>query len=336
MTDRAVWCVLGVALASACDGGGAGDGGVATADGAGGGGALSVIVEAEDTITQGLEPGMTGEAIQDGWAVAFDEYVVVLGDVDVHLATDERVTAEAPALYAVDLVDVPAVGLPLWELSGLATGRWEIGWAVVGAADGASAHASVPAELFAEMTAGDWTYLVAGAMTRADGQSCPPAALATPGRAPNGNTNSAGDPCYDAPSIAFRFGAQAEAAYGPCQVDDVPGFAITDGATTTVALTIHGDHLFFNGFPEGDEGGIVRLAQWLADCDLDLDGTVTREELARIAPADLAEIDARFQLGGSPITPLTTMWDYVTAQLKTQGHFQGEGECALDGTAHMH
>ena len=85
--------------------------------------------------------------------------------------------------------------------------------------------------------------------------------------------------------------------------------------------------MFFNGFPEGTEGGVVRLAQWLADCDLNLDGTVSQSELQSIAPSDLAEIDDRFQLGGSPISPLNTMLDYITAQLKTQGHYQGEGEC---------
>lgn len=101
-------------------------------------------------------------------------------------------------------------------------------------------------------------------------------------------------------------------------------------------MTIHGDHLFFNGFPEGDEGGVMRLAQWLADCDLNLDGTVTQAELEAIDPAQLPELDDRYQLGGSPITPIDDMYVYVTAQLKTQGHFQGEGECPVDGLAHEH
>jgi hypothetical protein len=30
------------------------------------------------------------------------------------------------------------------------------------------------------------------------------------------------------------------------------------------------------------------------------------------------------------------MYDYVSAQLKTQGHFRGEGECAIDGAEHEH
>jgi hypothetical protein len=83
-------------------------------------------------------------------------------------------------------------------------------------------------------------------------------------------------------------------------------------------------------------GSDPRPAQWLADCDLNLDGTVTRAELEAIAPSDLGEIDSRYQLGGSPITPLDTMWDYVVAQLKTQGHMNGEGECPFDGKSHEH
>ena len=46
--------------------------------------------------------------------------------------------------------------------------------------------------------------------------------------------------------------------------------------------------------------------------------------------------DDRYQLGGSPITPLNDMYDYLSAQLKTQGHFQGEGECPVDGVEHDH
>src|SRR5690606_35668307 len=111
---------------------------------------------------------------------------------------------------------------------------------------------------------------------------CPPASLAETGdRQPNGNT-SGGNDCFDAPTVGFVFGAAAETAYGPCEIDDVPGLSVPAGGTQTVAMTIHGDHLFFNGFPEGNEGGVSRRAQWLADCDLDLDGTVTQQELEAI------------------------------------------------------
>ena len=330
---RHVGWILWLALAAGCDGGGADrDGG--REDGAPGTlGDLTVVLEAEETITGGIEAGMTGEAIQDGWDVGFEDYVVVIGGIHINLSTDSTVTAEDARFFAVDLVDVPAAGLPLWSLDGLRTGRWEFNYAISGASTGASRHESVPTALFEEMMAQDWTYLIVGTMTHPSGQSCPPSSLVMAGAAaPNGNTNAGGDACYDNGSITFRFGIQAATRFGPCEIDGVPGFAITEGSGTSVAATIHGDHVFFNGFPESDEGGVMRLAQWLADCDLNLDGEVTRQELEMIAPGDLPEIDARFQLGGSPITPLAHMWDYVTAQVKTQGHFQGEGECPFDGT----
>ncbi|GAB5546394.1 MAG: hypothetical protein SangKO_061540 [Sandaracinaceae bacterium] len=302
-------------------------------------GGATVLLEAEDTITGGIPAGSSGEAIQDGWSVTFDDYVVVIGDVDLHLATDETVEAEAGELFAVDLVDVSESGLALWDFEGLETGRWELFYRVGGAADGAMRDPSVTEAQFSEMQAGDWTYLVAGTIDQDGGQSCPPASIGAELRAdatPNGSVSAGGDACYDATSVRFRWGVTAETSYGPCEIDEVPGFAVAAGGVSTVALTIHGDHIFFNGFPEGGEGGVQRLAQWLADSDLNLDGEVTREELEQIAPSDLPELDDRYQLGGAPIPIDASMWAYVTAQLKTQGHFQGEGECPVDGVAHEH
>lgn len=301
-----------------------------------GAGSLTVLLEAEDVIVDGLEPGDGAENIRDGWRVEFGKYVTTIGDIDLHLSTDETIEAEASEVFAVDLADAPAGGLPLWTLNGLQEGRWEFNYATPGARDGATRHESVEQADFEALVANDWTYLIEGVLTKAGGQSCPPAALAQPGdKTPTGNT-SAGNPCYDAPTIRFSFGASAETRFGPCEIDGVGGVAVSASGAQTVAITIHGDHLFFNGFPEGDEGGVTRLAQWLADCDLDLDGSVTKDELEAISPAQLPEIDDDYQLGGSPVTPLDDMFDYLTGQLKTQGHFQGEGECPIDGTAHEH
>lgn len=300
-------------------------------------GAVSVRLEAEDVIIDGLTAGDGDDQIADGWSVSFDKYIVSIGDIDVAPADGGGAGVEAADVFAVDLTEIPANGLALWQLDALPVGRWTIGYATVGAGDGATRHETVSQGDFDAMLAADSTYYIEGELSAPAGESCPPAALATPGDAtPTANTSSDGDPCYAAPAVRFVFGAPAETAYGPCEIDGVPGFAVAAGATQTIALTLHGDHLFFNGFPENDEGGVTRLAQWLADCDLDLDGTVTQAELEAIAPSDLAAFDDRFVLGGSPITPLNTMYDYVRAQLKTQGHFQGEGECPVDGVAHDH
>ncbi len=299
-------------------------------------GSLIVLLESEDVIAEGLQPGDGGENIRDGWEVVFNKYLATIGEFDVHLSTDEETEAEAEEVFVVDLTEVPAAGLPLWSFEGLEVGSWELFYATPGAADGSERHQSAAQADFDAMVEQDWTYLIEGTLTKDDGESCPPAALVEAGDStPNGNT-SGGNECYDAPSVRFELGASAETSFGPCEIDGVPGFVVSAGSPQTVAATIHGDHLFFNGFPEGDEGGVMRLAQWLADSDLNLDGTVTREELEAIDPAQLPELDDRYQLGGSPIVPLETMYDYVASQLKTQGHYQGEGECPVDGVAHEH
>lgn len=304
-----------------------------------GSGSLTVILESEDPITDGLTPGEGGEDIRDGWAATFDKYLGVIGDIDVHLATNEAIEAEAEDVFVVDLVQVPPTGLALWTLADLQEGRWEFNYSTPGAADGAMRDTSVMQADFDEMVTNDWTYLVEGTITKSDGQSCPPSALAQPGDAtPNGNMSGT-DACYDTTSVSFRVGASAETAFGPCETETGPGFAIAADSTQTVAATIHGDHLFFNGFPEGDEGGVRRLAQWMADCDLNLDGMVTQAELEAIDIDDLPAITPEdYNLGGAPIENLSqlTMYDYVIAQFKTQGHYQGEGECAIDGVEHDH
>jgi hypothetical protein len=299
-------------------------------------GSLRVLLEAEDTIVEGIEAGDSGETIQDGWAVAFEKYIVTIGHIDVHLATDETIDAEAEDIFAVDLKQIDPSGLELWALDGLQEGRWQLSYETAGAVHGAVPHESVSMADFDSMEESDFTYLIDGTLTKSGGKSCPPAALASVGdREPNGEKSGDND-CYDAPEVRFAFGASAETLFGPCEIDEVPGFAITANQTESIALTIHGDHIFFNGFPSGSEGGVMRLAQWLADCDLDLDGVVTQEELEAITPAELPELDTeRYQLGGAPIT-IESMYDYVSAQLKTQGHFRGEGECAVDGAAHDH
>ncbi|HSC88892.1 MAG TPA: hypothetical protein VLC09_16530 [Polyangiaceae bacterium] len=306
---------------------------LAACSGGGGGSAkLEVAASAEDTITQGLQAGTDEESIADGWDVAFDKYIAVLGDVHLISATDDSVEADAAELYAIDLARAPSSGFGLWSFDGLAEGRYEFGYSLAIGSE-STRHDSVSEEDFARM--GDWSYLIVGALTQEGGVSCPPEALAdVGGRAPD-STSDAGVPCFANPRVEFEIGTELETAYSHCQIDGVPGVAVTNDRTSSAALTIHGDHVFFNGFPEGDEGTVVRRAQWLADCDLNLDGSVTQAELEQVKPADLPSL-GDVPLGGSPITPVDSMWTYVRAQLKSQGHFEGEGECALDGAAHSH
>ncbi len=296
---------------------------------------LRVLLQAEDVITSGIRAGNSSAEIQDGWDVTFEKYIIALGDIDLHLATDSEMEMEAPTIFAVDLTQVDGSGLELWTLDNLPEGRWEFGYSSL--IENAQRHESVSVQDFKTLIDGSLNYLIEGQLSQSSGLSCPPKALANvPKNAQVLQINSSGDDCFLNENINFHLAVSAEANYGPCEIDGLSGVATVNDSVTSAAITIHGDHLFFNGFPEGGESGVLRLAQWMADCDLNLDGTVTELELKAVAPRDLGEVDDRFQLGGSPITPLSDMLTYLRAQLQTQGHFQGEGECPLNGKHPQH
>lgn len=291
-------------------------------------GRIIVQLDAEDLIIEGLSSGSSPNQIQDGWSVQFDRYLVTLGGVVVRRA-GESSRATDPSQIVLDLSSLPTSGLELWSIEDLGEGRWDFFYESQALTGGGTRHQSVNEADFDEMQSSGWTYLIEGQLTQEDGKSCPPSSLAEPGDAVPLMETEGENPCYAVQTIRFRFGAQAATQYGPCEVDGLSGVSVTANQSRIASISIHGDHLFFNGFPEGDEGGIIRLAQWLADCDLNLDGEVTQTELEQISPDLLPELDDRFQIGGAPISPLENMYEYVRAQLMTQGHFQGEGECPL-------
>lgn len=292
-------------------------------------GNLSVLLEAEETV-EGIAAGDGLEDIRDGWSVSFEKYILVVGNITLQLATDPNVQRAASELFAVDLALVPESALPLWELNELAAERWVFNYELssAGPAQSVQRHMSVSEADFSELRDNDWTYLIQGQATKTDGRACPPMARANP---PAGATSvgmdTDGNPCYSQPSVSFRFGVSAATTFNECESDGVVGVAVPDGTTGTVAATIHGDHMFFNGFPEGEEGGVMRLAQWMADSDLNLDGQLGRDELEGLSVADLAVIDERYELTGTE-GDIDDMWDLLVEQLESQGHMDGEGECS--------
>lgn len=235
--------------------------GCSNANGPGGSsGTLSVLLDPEATIIDGVQAGAGVEDIGDGWAVSYDRFIVTVGEIEVELRSDEAVSARSPDVFVVDMTEVPAAGPSLWTLRDLEPGRYDFGYATPKPTSGAERHESVSPDDFGAVTSKGWTYLIDGTLEKADGRSCPPSDLADApeGAAPAG-TNGGGEPCYGSPHIRFTFGMSADTRFGPCEIDGVPGFAIAGGETETVAATLHGDHLFFkrganpasSGWPSG-------------------------------------------------------------------------------------
>jgi GNAT superfamily N-acetyltransferase len=84
--------------------------------------------------------------------------------------------------------------------------------------------------------------------------------------------------------------------FGPCSAEGggLAGAVVNEGGITTVAVTLHGDHMLFDRFPGGAEM-VSRRAQWLADSDLDGDDRITQVELEAIDAAILvAEEEGAF------------------------------------------
>lgn len=269
-------------------------------------GNVTVLLQAEDTITEGLRPGTGGDAIVDGWTVHFDKYIVAVGNVKLGRdVANIEFTDDTRRIY--DLVQVPQNDWLLTELAGLDAKRYDFfGYETV-AAGAAERDGSVSATDYEHMMAHEATYLISGTLTREDEQ------------------------------ITFEFFVPNATQYGPCEVNGVPGVTVTAGGNVPVGATIHGDHLFFNSFGSHD---IERRAQWLADADVDGDGHVHEEELMAISGTALSTLlpSEHYALGGWNAFPIETAYDFLRAQLHTQGHYQGEGECvwSVDGVVGEH
>ncbi|MCA9581212.1 MAG: hypothetical protein KC416_05420 [Myxococcales bacterium] len=280
--------------------------------GSGAQGTVVVLLEAEESIAEGLVPGEELENTVDGWTVTFDKYLVAIGPV--HLAQGTAREVESEDVRVVDLAKLGPAGVELTRFSGVDTGTWDrFTYDTPHAAD-AVPDDDVSMDDYDAMVDGDWTYLIEGEAS--DG------------------TNT----------VAFRFGVPAETTYGPCEAEEgSPGVTVVEMGQTTVSVTIHGDHLFFNGFPSGAEI-VERRAQWLWDADQlgNADGMVDADELKGISGSDLATLfpltgDVQYFLAGSPV-PIEDAWDFVRGQMHTVGHFQGEGECpwTVDGKTGGH
>ncbi|MET0341107.1 MAG: hypothetical protein ABW252_08890 [Polyangiales bacterium] len=271
-------------------------------DDASGSGALTVQVSAEASISEGLSVGQDEENSRD-YAVTFSKYLVAVGRVT--LGRSGQADRRDERVFVADLLRVGEQGAQLFGLNDLASGRWEkLSFETPITPAGATPVAGVtPADLQV-MIDKQLTYWIEGTVQRAD------------------------------KPVRFVFQVGAPARFAECQTDARPGVAVPDDGRTAVSLTLHGDHLFFNQFLTGDEGTITRQAKWIADADVDGDGLVVTEDLSKplpeLATERLFPSAAGYQLREGPYGPITNALDFVRAQLATQGHVNGEGECVWE------
>ena len=263
-------------------------------------GDLDVLLAAEETITNGLAAGAGEEDSQD-YAVSYTKYLVAIGQV--HLAKKNGThEVSNDAVYIADMQGVGESGIPLVTFEDLSAGQWpEFGFATpVPSADVLALAGASDADV-ALMVERGFTFWIEGVVARPEAEGGP---------------------------VHFVLQTPVSTEYYDCAVDNQPGVAVTNGPSTAT-ITLHGDHIFFNTFPGGNEGVVRRRAGWIVEADTDGDGQVATEDLAQIDATKLFTEAKGYSLN-VPFEgfPINTALDFVRAQLASQGHLNGEGGCS--------
>jgi len=110
-------------------------------------------------------------------------------------------------------------------------------------------------------------------------------------------------------TFAWRF--EQKVRYYACDTTTT----IESGGDTKLQITIHADHLFYDSLVAQEP----KLGfQALADADVDGDGEVT---MAELSATDIGAYDPGSEDG------LDDLWSWLSAQVRTLGHVNGEGHC---------
>ncbi|WP_437981636.1 hypothetical protein [Sorangium sp. So ce117] len=271
-------------------------------------GTVQVFVEPEDTIPEGLEPGTGEENIADGWKVTYTQFLVTVGNVRAG-RTDAGETLVDPSVFVLDLKNAPATRYVIAEFQDVSAVRWNhFGFDLPNAREGVKTLPPTKEDDVALMVENGYSVFFEGVIEKEGGESCPPP----------------GDTCVPAEEVRFRWGFSAGTSFDDCATEDgITGFGVPTSGTVAVKPTIHGDHWFFDNITTGVEL-TKRYAQYIADSDLDGDGETTIEELKQVSATDVFGDEYNITVPGDPIE---TAYDYVVAQARTLGDFQGDGEC---------
>ncbi len=267
-------------------------------------GTVEVSIWGEAFVEQEIGParGPADEAgLQNGWTVTFTRFLVHVADFTVASSTGAAGGA-LPGGRAYDLHTTTGSAAPYGTLPDIAAGRMDrVSFRLVPPTTGSVRGNATEADL-AALRAGGFSVYVEGQAAR-------------PGRA--------------AP-VTFRWGFTNAVRFERCAGDNhQPGLAIPSGGTARAQITVHGDHFFYDSLVgETDPLGnsLTRLRfDALAAADANNDHEVTLDELAAV---DLTTLPTG-QYGTGSLPGVNSLRDFVTTQVNSLGHFNGEGECQV-------
>jgi len=256
-------------------------------------GSLHVLLAAEDTISNGLQAGSAEEDTRD-YGVTYTKYIAVVGNVTVS-RTSPAGSVRADEVLIADMQQVGEQGQEITSFGSMRPGQWDQFGYETPVANASAMVLGVSAADAQVMIDEQLTYWIEGSVNRPD------------------------------KPVRFVLKVAVPTTYSGCETNGRPGVSISDSGASTATITLHGDHLWFDSLVRGNEDTVTRRTQWLVDADVDGDGMVTSTDLANVSASKVFP-NANYNLSGAPI-PIVTALDFVRAQLATQGHLNGEGEC---------
>jgi hypothetical protein len=241
----------------------------------------------EEYIEQGIPVKAGMEAgFEDGWAVTFSKFLVILKDVTVADAQGQ-VASRQPGAKAFDLVKKGPV--EVYAAAAPARRYDKVSYAI--AADDNAEAANIDMGDLALLKSRKASVIVVGSATKA------------------GVTKT------------FDWTFTTGTTYDDCERAEMggKGVVLTVGQEVTVQLTVHGDHFFYDQL-----GGDAKLRfDALAAADANADNKVTLDELAVVQLTSLPQ----GQYGTASVANVRNLRDFVSQNVRTIGHYDGEGEC---------
>ena len=237
-----------------------------------------------------IEKEIPAASFADGWTVKYSKFLVTLGELKV--STHDETAAEQASSKVYDVHKPGPVVVAIFK--DLAAREWDhVSYAIAPVAGATAGNAD--AQDLERMKSEGYSLYVEGTATKG--------------------------------SVTKRFawGFATNTLYEHCESPDRgAGVTVPKGGEESVELTIHGDHLFFDDLQSPTAK--MRFDALAAADKLGIagpDGEVTLEELAAV---DLTELP-QGQYGTGGAGNVRNLRDFVTALVRTVGHFRGEGEC---------
>jgi len=256
---------------------------------------------ADGEVVVSLDTRASEQAFADDWEVSFSRVLVSVGDLEI-AKSDGEVGARSAATYVVDLAQ-GAADIELIE--SLTTERWDaVSFSTRPPGDGPVKAFGAGDDDVSMLREGGYSHWIEGAASKGER------------------------------TVTFAWGIAAPSTYTACTLgaEMEPGLTVAKGGTTSLPLTFHRDHLFFDTL--GLEDGPLRFDAIAAVGDAD--GVVAWGALADQGLAALQDEN------GEPLTDINgpVLYDtrdvvlaredlqrFMLAGLEAAVHVGADGDC---------